>query len=111
MIDEPLFQGKPWEYVGRKMERNAPRGTRCTPGCTHPRPRMNTKTALCSVCHESFGVVRNFDKHRDNGWCLDPATIGLRKDVNGHWRELGDPDYFAALNDTSDPAGGVPDGS
>lgn len=85
MTIEPLFHGKPWEYRGRKMERNAPRGTRCTPGCAHPRPTLNTDTALCTVCHESFRTVRNFDRHRRDGWCLDPSSIGLRKSAIGHW--------------------------
>ena len=97
MTNEPLFPGKPWEFRGRKMERNAPRGTRCTPGCNHPRPQLNTSTALCTVCHESFGTVRNFDKHRSDGWCLNPADLGLKKDLNGHWRAIMDPDALARL--------------
>lgn len=97
MTIEPLFHGKPWEYRGRKMERNAPRGTRCTPGCAHPRPTLNTDTALCTVCHEFFGTVRNFDRHRDNGWCLNPAELGLRIDVNGYWRASMDPAVLEAL--------------
>jgi len=97
MINEPLFRGKPWEYRGRKMERNAPRGTRCTPGCTHPRPNLNTSTALCTVCHESFGTVRNFDRHRHDGWCTNPVEMGLRKDEKGHWRETVPPEDLERL--------------
>ena len=103
MTIEPLFHGKPWEFRGRKMERNAPRGTRCTPGCAHPRPGLNTKMAVCTVCHEAFGVVSNFDKHRDNGWCLNPAESGLTRDRFGYWRASMDPDVLEALMATAAP--------
>jgi hypothetical protein len=104
MTNEPLlFPGKPWEFRGRKMERNAPRGTRCTPGCTHPRPGLNTKMCICTVCHEAFGVPANFDRHRKDGWCLNPAEIGLTRDEYGYWRVTMDTDVRDALRATETP--------
>lgn len=80
-----LFRTKPWEFVGRRMERNAPRGYRCDETCTHKPPTPNTKICLCPVCHELFSTPRNFDRHRDAGWCLAPDSIGLRLNENGVW--------------------------
>lgn len=33
--------------------------------------------AHCGACHRTFGGVTGFDKHRKNGVCLNPTTIGL----------------------------------
>ncbi len=79
-----LFRTKPWEFVGRRTERNAPKGYRCDETCTHPKPSMHN--ALCTVCHTCFKSVAGFDRHRDNGWCLEPSTIGLEPNENGFWR-------------------------
>jgi hypothetical protein len=41
------------------------------------------KTAHCSVCHQTFSTVANFDRHRagshsaDTRHCLDTAEVGL----------------------------------
>ena len=76
---------KPWEYTGRKMERNAPSGRRCDSTCTHWTPRAGTKTCLCPVCHEVFSTPSNFDRHRKDGWCLLPSSVGLKTNENGVW--------------------------
>src|SRR5882672_4649620 len=34
-------------------------------------------TSHCSACHRTFGGVGSFDRHRRDGACLDPVTIGL----------------------------------
>ena len=34
--------------------------------------------AHCTVCHEHFGSVRGFDRHRSTGRCQDPAGIVAR---------------------------------
>jgi hypothetical protein len=35
-------------------------------------------TAHCAAaCHRSFSGVTNFDRHRRNGACLNPANIGM----------------------------------
>ena len=81
----PMVRVKPWMIKGRRMERNAPQGYRCDSTCTHPTPQLNTKTSLCPVCHETFSTPRNFDTHRKDGWCLDPATVGLVRGANEHW--------------------------
>lgn len=65
--------------VRRSGER--PVGSRCRPDCRAPSPAQ----AHCSVCHASFGGVTNFDRHRDNGWCVDPSTLGM-VERDGVWR-------------------------
>lgn len=32
--------------------------------------------AHCATCHETFGSVDSFDKHRNNGKCLEPSLGG-----------------------------------
>lgn len=83
---EGLFVMKPWEYKGRRMERNAPAGTRCTSECSHPRP--TPAQALCTVCHEVFSGIWHFDTHRRDGWCLDPATLNLALSEAGVWKRI-----------------------
>lgn len=34
-------------------------------------------TAHCAACHLTFTVVSAFDKHRRNGECVHPVTVGL----------------------------------
>lgn len=92
-----LFRTKPWEFVGRRMERNAPRGYRCDETCTHKAPTPNSKMCLCPVCHELFSTPRNFDRHRDSGWCLEPATVGLRKNEHGVWVVESTPEEIERL--------------
>lgn len=80
-----LFSPKPWEYHGRRMERNAPRGTRCTGlGCAVP----TASQCHCTVCHETFGGISLFDKHRKEGWCLNPQALEMRKNDRGVWRGI-----------------------
>lgn len=54
-------------------------------GCT------NTWTGLaqahCSVCHQTFGGVTSFDRHRLDGACRHPSTIGLTVGTRGVWSE------------------------
>lgn len=95
-----LFRTKPWEFKGRRMERNAPRGYRCDSTCTHPVPAQGRKTCLCTVCHETFSTPRNFDRHRSDGWCLNPASAGMRRGSNGHWVEEGDPSALSSFLDS-----------
>jgi hypothetical protein len=35
--------------------------------------------AHCSACHHTFTSAGAFDRHRRNGKCLPPETIGLVK--------------------------------
>jgi hypothetical protein len=74
---------KPWEYVGRRMERNAPIGRRCDETCEHPAVTQGTSVCLCMTCHEVFSCLRNFDAHRKDGWCLDPRTLKKPMTLNG----------------------------
>lgn len=41
----------------------------------------------CSTCGEVFSVVSNFDKHRKDGDCVDPASVGLELKIgaSGSW--------------------------
>jgi hypothetical protein len=80
-----MVHPKPWHFRGRRMERNAPSGRRCDETCTHWTPAQNTKTCLCTVCHEVFSTPNNFDRHRNDGWCLNPGSVGLRTNENGVW--------------------------
>ncbi len=35
----------------------------------------STSEAHCATCHCHFSTVANFDRHRVNGTCADPATL------------------------------------
>lgn len=35
--------------------------------------------AHCTVCHEHFSTVGNFDKHRGTGTCQHPADVATRR--------------------------------
>lgn len=55
----------------------------CDDTCTRPTPSQ----AHCAAgsCHKTFGGVGGFDKHRRDGSCLDPATLGM-VEIKGVWR-------------------------
>lgn len=65
------------------MTGGTPVTVRCTPDCKSPTPAQ----AHCAAagCHRTFGGVTGFDKHRDNGACIDPATLGMTE-IAGVWR-------------------------
>ncbi len=42
-----------------------------------PKTWRGLSKAHCATCHETFGSVRSFDRHRTNGHCAEPATLGL----------------------------------
>lgn len=42
------------------------------------------RTSHCGGCHETFGALSIFDKHRRDGRCLPPAE-GLVQDDEGVW--------------------------
>ena len=46
--------------------------------CTCGRQWTGLAQAHCSTCHEHFGSVRGFDRHRASGHCQDPAGIVAR---------------------------------
>jgi hypothetical protein len=55
----------------------------CIKSCIKPTPSQ----AHCSVCHETFGSVSGFDRHRRGGQCLDPTEItGIHRTDTGIWR-------------------------
>lgn len=39
----------------------------------------------CAVCHQTFAVGADLDRHRRDGRCLDPASMGLHTDERGAW--------------------------
>jgi hypothetical protein len=39
----------------------------------------------CTVCHGSFGTVAAFDRHRQHGQCLAPASVGLEELTQAGW--------------------------
>jgi len=57
-------------------------GSRCGPDCRTLTPSQ----AHYSVCHMTFGGVTNFDRHRDNGRCVDPTLFGMVKRDDEVWR-------------------------
>lgn len=66
----------------QRSHRERPTWTQCTGDCVKPTPAQ----AHCTVCHRTFGGVSNFDKHRRDGWCIDPSTLGMTLNDNGVWR-------------------------
>lgn len=54
----------------------------CSDQCRKPTPAQ----AHCSVCHETFGGVSMFDRHRRDGACLRPESCGMTN-RDGIWRE------------------------
>jgi hypothetical protein len=48
-------------------------------------PKLTGNRCLCRACGEMFSTVGNFDRHRNNGKCRAPATVGLVL-VAGTWK-------------------------
>lgn len=82
----------------RHQNATAPIGSKCRPDCRQP----SASQAHCSGCHRTFGGVTYFDAHRCNGWCLNPADLGLvERDglwttPEGHQRRAADSARLAA---------------
>lgn len=68
--------------ISPTRQADGPSWTRCRDNCVQPRGRQ----AHCTVCHATFTTVANFDKHRRNGHCTDPATLGMTANDRGVWR-------------------------
>ncbi len=52
--------------------------------------------AHCGVCHDTFSGVTAFDRHRSNGKCKSPDTVGLELRTSGAtpvWAFPTDVDY------------------
>lgn len=47
------------------------------------------KTAYCTSCDETFSTPNNFDRHRRDGGCRPPASVGLVLADNGRWQMPG----------------------
>ena len=58
-----------------------PLGSRCWPSC----PTLTPSDAHCSVCHRTFGRVGGFDRHRSDGWCIDPGQLDMVINTRGRW--------------------------
>lgn len=56
----------------------------CLAICIPPSP----SNAHCAAegCHQTFGTVTAFDRHRRDGACLDPAGLRMHRDGRGIWR-------------------------
>lgn len=68
--------------------------------CVAPSPSQ----AHCggAGCHITFGGVTGFDKHRKDGRCLPPASIGLVADAHGVWRKpLDRPGWWKDPTDSA----------
>lgn len=59
----------------------------------HSTWNRETNIAHCTSCCRTFSTPANFDKHRKEGECVDPATKGLEPKVDGHgtvvWKRPG----------------------
>lgn len=79
-----------------------PPDSQCVTGNRHSRPAHGclvcgkrwggSKTCHCSVCHELFSTVSNFDRHRPSrDGCLTPADAGLVRSTRspGVWCRPG----------------------
>jgi hypothetical protein len=42
-----------------------------------PNRWAGTSTAHCGACHNTFTAVGGFDRHRRNGACVPPASVGM----------------------------------
>jgi hypothetical protein len=67
---------------GRNLPGRAPNGTADRSTLPHSCGGCDSRwsgglTCHCGSCHNSFGGVSNFDRHRRNGQCVDPAELGL----------------------------------
>lgn len=51
-----------------------PYGTKCAVDC----PAVKGLEAHCTVCHNTFSGVTYFDAHRSDGYCHNPASLGLQ---------------------------------
>lgn len=55
----------------------------------------------CSVCHNTFSVLRNFDLHRVGKRlplsCADPTDVGLVQNPRGIWKGAGEEDIYERL--------------
>lgn len=104
-----LFGSKPWDFKGRRTEKNTPIGRKCDSTCTHRAP--SASQCLCSVCHEVFGGITYFDQHRDNGWCRNPVDLGFVVGSRGTWGTPMDADALNRLRPDAPTGDEVSDGS
>lgn len=103
-----LFASKPWDFKGRRTERNTPIGRKCDETCTHRAP--SASQAMCSVCHEVFGGITYFDQHRSNGWCINPVDLGFVVGSRGTWGLPMDPAVLNRLRPDALAGNQGPDG-
>ena len=50
-------------------------------------------------CHQTFSTPSNFDKHRVNGACVAPQSVGLELNERGVWRQPGETDFHDRLQE------------
>lgn len=68
-------------------------------GCSKCKTRWTSGSAAhCTLCHETFTAVSNFDRHRHppqklevqrTGECGWPEDVGLERDHRGFWKTPG----------------------
>lgn len=56
---------------------------------------VSGRKCYCNGCHQKFGGVRGFERHRKNFKCVDPGSVGLSLNENGFWL-LPKPTVFSA---------------
>ena len=65
----------------------------CGSVCVTPSPAQ----AHCGACHETFGGVSLFDRHRREGVCLRPMALGAEA-RSGVWRIPATPEERQRLS-------------
>jgi len=48
-------------------------------------PRGAMRACQCAVCGNVFTSITGFEKHRKNGRCLEPLSVGLSLNDRGLW--------------------------
>ena len=66
-------------------------------GCTNDWSPGNKCHATC--CGRNFSNIKNFDKHRVNGECVDPSSVGLVLNSRSLWTLPGEVDFFDRLQE------------
>lgn len=67
-----------------------------------------TNYCQCAACDAYFSTPSNFERHRKQGVCLDPATAGLVLGERGYWKRPGSDRIASALrpeDEISDKSG------
>lgn len=80
------------EVLAHKLEVKSV--SKCIDSCKRPTPAQ----AHCTTCHRTFGGSWGFDRHRRDGVCLNPTTIGMME-MEAVWRTPMDQEKVTLFKD------------